>query len=414
MLKQTNAESERLRFAVLQPGARMHYAVPAILAQAGLLQKLYTDFYAGEGIVFKAIRTVPSEWRPAPLLRLLGREVPCIVNRKSIKQCGMPALAAMALSQLTRGMVSLSTDKCVIASALSDAFGGANCIYTVLVNSDLDLIRLARERGIRVVHEVMLSPDVGLWLRQERDLFPGIEDQDPLSEVEGGRLLDSKKYQLADLILVPSEFARNAVLQLGADEGRVKIVPYGIHRSWLQTIPEPQPGRVLFVGGVGLRKGVHYLAEAARILRQRRVKCEVRVVGPAIGTILSKSIFEGPSYVGQVPRSRVRSEFLSADVFVLPSIAEGSATVTYEALACGVPVITTPNAGSTVRDGVDGYIVPIRDPVTLADRIEAIVTDRSLRSRLSIGAKERARHYTIECYSSRLIEELMQLRSGHK
>ena len=64
--------------------------------------------------------------------------------------------------------------------------------------------------------------------------------------------------------------------------------------------------------------------------------------------------------------------YQQADIFVLPSIEEGSALVTYEAMACGLPVVTTPNAGSVVRDGVEGFIVSIRDPDALAERIESV------------------------------------------
>jgi glycosyltransferase involved in cell wall biosynthesis len=166
---------------------------------------------------------------------------------------------------------------------------------------------------------------------------------------------------------------------------------------------------VLFVGGVGLRKGVHYLAEATRILKNRGVACDVRVIGPAARALVTNPAFEGPSYMGQVPRAEVRREFLAADVFVLPSIAEGSATVTYEALASGLPVVTTPNAGSVVRDGVEGYVVPVRDAQILAERIEAIISDRDLRNAMSARARERAADYTWDRYGDRLLEAVTQM-----
>jgi glycosyltransferase involved in cell wall biosynthesis len=100
------------------------------------------------------------------------------------------------------------------------------------------------------------------------------------------------------------------------------------------------------------------------------------------------------------------AEFAAADVFVLPSLAEGSAETTYEALACGVPVVTTLEAGSVVRDGVDGWIVPSRDPDALANAIAEIVGDRQKRERMSRAARERARDYTWERYGERLLAAL--------
>ena len=96
-------------------------------------------------------------------------------------------------------------------------------------------------------------------------------------------------------------------------------------------------------------------------------------------------------------------------MFVLPSLAEGSAEATYEALAAGVPVVTTRAAGSVVRDGIDGRIVPERDPVALADAIAEIVEDRDKRARMSEAARERARDYTWERYGERLVGALQTL-----
>jgi glycosyltransferase involved in cell wall biosynthesis len=110
-----------------------------------------------------------------------------------------------------------------------------------------------------------------------------------------------------------------------------------------------------------------------------------------------------------VPRADIKKEFLAADVFVLPTIAEGSALVTYEALACGLPVITTPNCGSVVRDGIDGFIVPVRNVEALADAIERVVSDRTLRATLSANARERAKEFTWARYGERLIDALSSL-----
>jgi glycosyltransferase involved in cell wall biosynthesis len=92
-----------------------------------------------------------------------------------------------------------------------------------------------------------------------------------------------------------------------------------------------------------------------------------------------------------------------ADVFVLPSVCEGSATVCYEALAAGLPVITTPHAGSVVRDGLDGYIVPIRDSGAIAQKLERLASDPELLTAMAANAAARAREFTIARYAERLL-----------
>jgi glycosyltransferase involved in cell wall biosynthesis len=109
---------------------------------------------------------------------------------------------------------------------------------------------------------------------------------------------------------------------------------------------------------------------------------------------------------GIIPRSEMMKEYQWADVFLLPSICEGSATAIYEALAAGLPVICTENAGSVVRDGIDGFIVPIRDSRAIADALLRLAKNPALRARMSSQAKERASEFTVERYGQRLMDVL--------
>jgi len=102
----------------------------------------------------------------------------------------------------------------------------------------------------------------------------------------------------------------------------------------------------------------------------------------------------------------MRRHYSWADVFLLPSLCEGSATVCYEALAAGLPVITTPNAGSVVRDGVDGFIVPIRDAEAIAEKLDLLAKDRDLLAAMSANAVARSREFTLAKYSERLVATL--------
>jgi glycosyltransferase involved in cell wall biosynthesis len=117
------------------------------------------------------------------------------------------------------------------------------------------------------------------------------------------------------------------------------------------------------------------------------------------------------NFLGRVDRDKIHLEFQSADLFVLPTLAEGSAESVYEALAAGLPVITTKSAGSVVRDGIEGRIVPERDPEALAEAIRELTEDRALRDRMAVAARERARDFTWERYGERLLAYLKGLPS---
>lgn len=299
-------EPNTLRFAVLQPGARLHYAVPVLLERAGLLHRFYTDFCASLGPYRVLERLWPSALRPPSVQRMLGRKLPADFPRTKVRH-----LRGVVLGQLMKQKLGVTTRaspvKDLMKRARAEKFGGANAIYTVVVNDDLDLCLEAKIKGCKIVHEVMLNPDIGLYLDEEYRRFPEIPCNLPsLEQIEADRSKDRRKYQIADLILVPSEFVYRSVIALGANPAKVAIVPYGIDESWLDTKPATISGRILFVGSVGLLKGNHYLAAAIRRLNFRKIPFEARVVGPLDPVIMHSSLFEGPTYVGQVPRSSVR------------------------------------------------------------------------------------------------------------
>jgi glycosyltransferase involved in cell wall biosynthesis len=147
--------------------------------------------------------------------------------------------------------------------------------------------------------------------------------------------------------------------------------------------------------------------EAARRLNGR-VVC--RMVGPVgVSEAAAGELRRHVQVMGPVPRAEIVDQYAWADVFLLPSICEGSATVTYEALACGLPVVCTPNAGSVVRDGVDGFIVPVRDSKAIAERLEEVAARPELLERMSQQALDRAKGFTLARYRDRLIVTLKQV-----
>jgi len=382
----------------VQAGARMHYAVPALLARAGALSAFYTDLHASHRPLQWLKTLVPVNHQPKALKRLLGRTLPPELPRELVYD---QPFASFILAR--KGNRS---DALVLERACHEGFGGANALYTNFINNDLDAVHQAKEQGLHVVHELIIGADVGRILLEERRLHPDIESVGEANElVEAGITRDQQKWALSDQVLVPSEFCLRSCIALGCDPKKLSLVPYGIPEHWFDLHPEPQPGRLLFVGQVGLRKGNHVLADACRILHSRRVTFECRVAGPCQVDV-THPLFAMPTYLGQVPRSQVQEEFRRADIFVLPTLAEGMALVHLEAMACGLPVITTPNCGSVVRDGVEGFIVPIRDSLALADRIQQLLEDRHLRQLMGCAARQRAKQFTWGRYGERLLGAL--------
>lgn len=216
----------------------------------------------------------------------------------------------------------------------------------------------------------------------------------------------------ADCVLVPSDFVESSFLAQGFPPEKLLKIPFGVDVQIFQPLERKpsMPFRVLFVGTVGLRKGVIYLLEAWKRLGWKDAILDLAgKVDPDFLPLLEKyRDVPGIRRYGYV-RSPV-GLFQQADLFAFPSLEEGSALVTYQAMACGLPLVTTANAGSVVREGQDGFIVPVMDIETLAGRLEELRAKDRLREKMGEHARQRALEFTWEKYGQRLGQAFNLLR----
>ena len=199
------------------------------------------------------------------------------------------------------------------------------------------------------------------------DFFPiylGSGEVDPgeMAWLHERRLRD---IELADRILVPSEHIAGELVRHGTPRDRIAVVPYAADTRRFVPDPGKKHGTActfLFAGGITQRKGIKYLLEAWRLVRRPGWRLQLLGALPADPGPLAPYRDE-VEWLGRFPHAEVPARMASADVFVFPSLFEGSAVVTYEAMACGLPCIVTAEAGSVARHGRDGLIVPARDVV---------------------------------------------------
>jgi glycosyltransferase involved in cell wall biosynthesis len=155
---------------------------------------------------------------------------------------------------------------------------------------------------------------------------------------------------------------------------------------------------------VCLRKGFLDLARAWKELALPGG--ELWVVGQVHDEILPLlgSYRDDPTirFIGHA-KGGAAEHYAHADAFVLPSIVEGSAKTTYEAMSAELPVITTLNAGSVVRDGVDGFIVPVRDPDAIREKLLFLFENREHAKDMGISGRSRVGDFSWEIYENRLI-----------
>jgi glycosyltransferase involved in cell wall biosynthesis len=150
----------------------------------------------------------------------------------------------------------------------------------------------------------------------------------------------------------------------------------------------------LFAGGVTQRKGVGYLLKAwAKVARPGWRLQLVGALPRRLGPLEANLKLAGVEPLGRVGPEEVAARMAAADVFVFPSLFEGSAVVTYEALASGLPCVATAESGTVARDGVEGFLVAARDVDALAERMIRLGGSPELRARMAAAARRRAEEY---------------------
>jgi len=262
----------------------------------------------------------------------------------------------------------------------------------------LEVLEYANATGKFGVLEQPIAPKrtEATLLSEERERFEGWSEHVDISNTAVDAYADREwqEWEAADLIVCGSQFVKDAVLKEKGGADKCVVVPYGVNiarsitsnGSWKKSGNQNKL-KVLTVGSVNLRKGAPYTMEIAKLCRDT---ANFRMVGSIeVAPSAERELRTYVDLVGRVPRSEIDQHYVWADVFLLPSICEGSATVTYEALAAGLPVLCTPNTGSIVEDGVEGFIVPIRDVNAFSEKIDTLSSDRNLLKYMSDNAKHK-------------------------
>jgi len=367
-----------------QIGAREHYAIPRVLHQTRQLERLYTDFWAS------------APWR------LLGK-----MTRKSslVTRCH-PDLAVAPITAFNFQALKASRQRfdnpyegflqvgqafglkvaAHLQSTNSQLPASSSRIFFSYDTGFLEPAQWIKSRGGKTIVGQMdpARYEVDLVKSEERR-WPGWARYS-VDVPESYYQRREEEWAIADIVMVNSEWSRQALIKQGVPEGKLEVVPLayelekakGDSRKAKVEMNLPfgrsRPLRVLFLGQVILRKGIQYLIEAARMLEKETIHFDVvgsiGISDAAVALAPANMTFHGP-----VSRDRTEEFYRSADLFVLPTLSDGFALTQLEAMAHGLPVIATPNCGEVVSDGVDGLIVPASDANALAEAFQLILQD---------------------------------------
>ena len=210
-----------------------------------------------------------------------------------------------------------------------------------------------------------------------------------------------KRYHLSRIILkhaanlyisISRQMERD-LAELGIPESKIVCLPNGIDVELFRPEGEKEDNLLLFVGRISFEKGLHVLLESLRYLKE---PVRLVIVGPTdwslkyyqdILKLIEKENRTGKheiEYLGALDQVDIIKWYQKASIFVLSSFMEAFPVVILEALSCGTPVIATPVGGvsEVVRDGENGFLVPLNNPPKLAEAIQHLLDNKDKRIRL--------------------------------
>lgn len=380
-------------------------------AQAGRLRQFWT------GVA----------WNPnSALARMLPRRVLRQLERRSLPEPVRPYLhlhpwrEAARLASIELGWTSLTREGRLLSSGAChesldrrvaqalDALARREASGAVYAydHCALETFRAAGRVGWKRVYDL----PTGHWRAYERlraeelERWPDWAGIAPVASFDAaGQQRQDDEIRTADQIVVATRFTERTLREHFPVLAPIAVVPYGApvaDDAGTGRTPRARTERlrVLYVGSLGLLKGIPYLFEALRACGR---DLEVTVVGRARGECAALSAaLAGVRYLPSLPNPEVLALMEQSDVFVFPSLFDGFGLVITEAMSRGCAVITTPNTAGPelMTDGEDGFIVPIRDAGAIAACLAALDDDRDRLAAVQAAALARARRQPWESY----------------
>jgi starch synthase len=381
------------------------------LAEHGMLAEFWTTIVWDRGSVLN--RIIPARIAAQLARRSFEEIAPERIHgepwREAVRLLPKPAWLAKQLSSGERPFSVIGVYRAFdgsVARRLSRP--GVDAVYAY-EGGALQSFRAARKQGIKTIYELPISH--WYWslkvLGEEAKRNPAYANlMQILGDSNRHLTWKDEELELADHVIVPSGHVK-ATLDGIVPESRITVIPYGapsIRERKVGFSAFGSPLRVLFVGGLHQRKGIGYVIDAIESLD---FAVDFTLVGrPSASNPRVEAACRRWRWYETLPHPEVLQLMQAADVLVLPSLSEGCALVILEALACGLPVIVTPNAGVAdfVRDGREGFMVPMCDTGAIVESLRRLNNDRSLLAVMSAHAQETAREMSWDNYRARLSE----------
>ena len=386
------------------------------LHRAGLLARFVTT------LGFAEDRPVPA-WLPGSLRAELNRRAyplpRALLATAPLRETIRLAATRQSWPSLTaheRGWASIDavwreTDRRTAALVREGAAGPDLGAVYAYEDGALETFRAAKRRGLACIYDLPIGfhRSAQRLFAEERELMPefaasltGLHDSpEKLARKQ-------EEIELADRIVACSPFVAETLTENGIPAAKIEPVQFGVAASPPLPLRPPltrtEPLKLLFVGRIGQRKGIGYLLKAMESFRPADLRLTLlgTIDGPPEALQPYAARFD---YLPPRPQAEVFQIMAQHDLLVLPSLFEGQALVILEAMQCGLPVLITPNTGAAhlVEEGRNGFVVPIRSPERIAERLAWCLEHRDQLRAMGDAARETAGHLTWRSYEESIV-----------
>jgi glycosyltransferase involved in cell wall biosynthesis len=390
------------RAVTVLAGARDYFQLPLALAEADLLEVLVTDLYwpdDREWLGKTLRRVVPG--------RLIEKRYRLGLSSSSVRLSWL-ALAAWVVMKMGRSTALNPYQGAVLSRRARDiALDTGAALFAYSTYAMPGFAEAGPKLPYRFLFQMHPHPrTTRAILTDELDRVPWARDS-LLKEYE--LTISQREYEwlcqepeTSNGWVAASSYTADTLAEHGIRRERIHVVPYGVDTRAFpdrpsQALPQGQ-FRIVYVGSMIQRKGLSYLLEAVKILRSRHIQLILCGRGVIDEKLLAQYAELPLSVRINLDRDELVKEIQASDVFVLPSLTEGFGHVILEAMACGVPVITTAHtcAPDVMREGEHGFIVPVRDAEALANRLGWAIEHRNELASMGNAAAKQARTFSWE------------------
>lgn len=293
-------------------------------------------------------------------------------------------------------------------------------VYDALSKQYLDLIKKKAPK-VKIIMEVTISTHAFQREQFINDMskyhHSGFYKEEPVIWKDSVLEQQQKEFQAVDYFFAPSEVVIKSLEFCKISKDKIVKIPYGVNVqqfNYVQKVASATPVRLLFVGGLLYRKGLHHLLKVISSYSSKEV-----ILNIAGAISMDNPLYqqykkhENINFLGFVTRDIITKEFQDSSYFILPSLGEGFGLVTLEALATGTPVICSDFTGGNdaITDNTNGLVIKAGDEDAIRKSVEWAIQNKQNLPFLSENARKSSLGYTWEIYEKNIENELTKIIS---